>query len=37
MQEREGQLYMRDGDCDPGLNYDLQSFTPLRFTSGRPG
>ena len=31
LQEREGQLYMRDGDMRPWLNDDLQSFTPLRF------
>ena len=29
--EREGQLYLRDGDKRPWLNDDLQSFTPLRF------
>ncbi len=31
MREREGQLYLRDGDMRPWLNDDLQSFTPLRF------
>ena len=31
MQDREGQLYLRDGDMRPWLNDDLQSFTPLRF------
>ncbi len=31
MAEREGQLYLRDGDKRPWLNNDLQSFTPLRF------
>ncbi len=31
MLEREGQLYLRDGDKRPWLNDDLQSFTPLRF------
>jgi len=31
MQEREGQLYLRDGEKRPWLNDDLQSFTPLRF------
>jgi len=31
MQEREGQLYLRDGERRPWLNDDLQSFTPLRF------
>jgi hypothetical protein len=31
MLEREGQLYLRDGDMRPWLNNDLQSFTPLRF------
>lgn len=29
--EREGQIYLRDGDKRPWLNDDLQSFTPLRF------
>ncbi len=29
--EREGQLYLRDGDMRRWLNNDLQSFTPLRF------
>ena len=29
--EREGQLYLRDGEKRPWLNDDLQSFTPLRF------
>ncbi|UCG72956.1 MAG: hypothetical protein JSV45_00785 [Chromatiales bacterium] len=29
--EREGQLYLRDGDKRPWVNDDLQSFTPLRF------
>lgn len=29
--EREGQLYLRDGEMRPWLNNDLQSFTPLRF------
>lgn len=29
--EREGQLYLRDGDRRTWLNDDLQSFTPLRF------
>jgi len=29
--EREGQLYLRDGDRRKWLNDDLQSFTPLRF------
>ena len=31
MAEREGQLYLRDGEMRPWLNNDLQSFTPLRF------
>ncbi|MCB1674842.1 MAG: hypothetical protein KDI01_01025 [Halioglobus sp.] len=31
MQQREGQLYLRDGEYRPWLNNDLQSFTPLRF------
>ncbi len=31
MREREGQLYLRDGEMRPWLNGDLQSFTPLRF------
>jgi len=31
MLEREGQLYLRDGEMRPWLNNDLQSFTPLRF------
>jgi hypothetical protein len=31
MLEREGQLYLRDGEKRPWLNEDLQSFTPLRF------
>jgi hypothetical protein len=31
MLEREGQLFLRDGDKRPWLNDDLQSFTPLRF------
>lgn len=31
MLEREGQLYLRDGEMRPWLNDDLQSFTPLRF------
>jgi len=31
MHEREGQLYLRDGERRPWLNDDLQSFTPLRF------
>ena len=31
MHEREGQLYLRDGDKRPWRNDDLQSFTPLRF------
>lgn len=31
MLEREGELYLRDGDMRPWLNNDLQSFTPLRF------
>jgi hypothetical protein len=31
LQEREGQLYLRDGDKRPWTNDDLQSFTPLRF------
>ncbi|MCO6413174.1 MAG: hypothetical protein J5I92_10555 [Thiogranum sp.] len=30
-QEREGQLYLRDGVKRPWFNDDLQSFTPLRF------
>ncbi len=29
--EKEGQLYLRDGDKRKWLNNDLQSFTPLRF------
>lgn len=32
MQQREGQLFRRDGEMRPWLNDDLQSFTPLRFT-----
>lgn len=31
MLEREGELYLRDGEMRPWLNQDLQSFTPLRF------
>ena len=31
MKDREGQLYLRDGDKRTWLNDDLQSFTPLRF------
>jgi len=31
MLEREGQLYLRDGEMRPWVNNDLQSFTPLRF------
>jgi hypothetical protein len=31
MLEREGELYLRDGEMRPWLNNDLQSFTPLRF------
>ena len=31
MREREGELYLRDGEMRPWLNNDLQSFTPLRF------
>ncbi len=31
LKEREGQLYLRDGDKRPWVNDDLQSFTPLRF------
>ncbi len=31
MREREGQLYLRDGEKRAWLNDDLQSFTPLRF------
>lgn len=31
MLEREGEIYLRDGDKRPWLNDDLQSFTPLRF------
>jgi hypothetical protein len=31
MQQREGQLYLRDGEYRQWLNNDLQSFTPLRF------
>jgi len=31
MLEREGQLYLRDGERRPWLNDDLQSLTPLRF------
>ena len=31
MQEKEGQMYLRDGDWRRWLNNDLQSFTPLRF------
>ena len=31
MREKEGQLYLRDGDHRAWLNDDLQSFTPLRF------
>jgi hypothetical protein len=29
--EREGQIYLRDGDKRRWVNDDLQSFTPLRF------
>ncbi len=32
MLQREGQLFLRDGEMRPWLNDDLQSFTPLRFT-----
>jgi hypothetical protein len=32
MLQREGQLFLRDGEMRPWLNEDLQSFTPLRFT-----
>jgi hypothetical protein len=32
MRQREGQLYLRDGEMRPWVNADLQSFTPLRFT-----
>jgi len=31
LHEKEGQLYLRDGDKRTWLNNDLQSFTPLRF------
>ncbi len=31
LHEREGQIYLRDGQKRPWLNEDLQSFTPLRF------
>jgi hypothetical protein len=31
LQEKEGQLYLRDGEKRAWLNDDLQSFTPLRF------
>ena len=31
MAQREGELYLRDGEYRPWLNNDLQSFTPLRF------
>ena len=31
MREKEGALYLRDGDKRTWLNDDLQSFTPLRF------
>ena len=31
MTEREGKMFLRDGDTRPWLNDDLQSFTPLRF------
>jgi hypothetical protein len=31
LREREGQLYLRDGDRRAWLIDDLQSFTPLRF------
>jgi hypothetical protein len=31
LHEKEGQLYLRDGDKRKWLNNDLQSFTPLRF------
>jgi len=31
MLQREGQLFLRDGEMRPWLNEDLQSFTPLRF------
>ncbi len=31
MQQKEGQLYLRDGVKRTWLNDDLQSFTPLRF------
>lgn len=31
MREKEGQIYLRDGDRRTWLNDDLQSFTPLRF------
>jgi hypothetical protein len=31
MAQREGELYLRDGEMRPWLNNDLQSFTPLRF------
>ena len=31
MAQREGEIYLRDGDKRPWLNDDLQSFTPLRF------
>lgn len=32
MLQREGQLFLRDGEMRPWVNNDLQSFTPLRFT-----
>ncbi len=31
LREKEGQLYLRDGERRKWLNDDLQSFTPLRF------
>jgi hypothetical protein len=31
LQQKEGQLYLRDGEKRTWLNNDLQSFTPLRF------
>ena len=31
LHEKEGQLYLRDGEKRKWLNDDLQSFTPLRF------
>jgi hypothetical protein len=31
LHEKEGQLYLRDGEKRKWLNNDLQSFTPLRF------